>query len=389
MRCGCAAGIVEILVHKYPDLLGQTDYNGNNALHYAAQKNKSHSVEVLLREKQALAYMRNGERQSPLLVAARYGSTEVIKALLRYCPDSAEMVDSCGRNALHVAAASGRTSALRCLLRHVRPVEILNRVDEDGNTPLHLAAEMSHVQCALLLLSNRHVDPCVLNRDGHTARSLLEVSKALGRTARLDEISGGDGGDPAPHVVDIRSSLDDIMNGYELLLWTKLKQQESVRCHKQMMPPVAIRGGGSKYFDRSIETCILIATLIATVTFAATFTMPGGYDQTTGIALHGHNTAFKVFVISNTVAMCSAIVVVYCLIWAWNNPIKLKIDQLVWVYWLTMIAGLGMLVSIMTAVYITVQPKSRWPAYVVIAIGTSTPALIVFILGRDAIFVPL
>jgi ankyrin repeat protein len=82
MRCGCAAGIVETLVHKYPDLLDRTDSNGNNALHYAAQKNKSHSVEVLLRKKLDLAYMRNGERQSPLQVAARYGSTEVIKALL-------------------------------------------------------------------------------------------------------------------------------------------------------------------------------------------------------------------------------------------------------------------------------------------------------------------
>jgi hypothetical protein len=54
-----------------------------------------------------------------------------------------------------------------------------------------------------------------------------------------------------------------------------------------------------------------------------------------------------------------------------------------------MIAGLGMLISLMIAVYVTVQPKSRWPAYVVVvAIGASTPAAVVFMLGRDVIFMP-
>jgi hypothetical protein len=36
-----------------------------------------------------------------------------------------------------------------------------------------------------------------------------------------------------------------------------------------------------------------------------------------------------------------------------------------------------------------VEPVSRWPAYVVIAIGTSTPAVVFLMLGREVIFVPL
>jgi ankyrin repeat protein len=91
---------------------------------------------MLLRTKTEMAYQRNLKHLSPLHVAAHYGSTDAIKALLRHCPDVAEMVDSYGRNAFHASVISGKVSALKCLLRHVRPAELLNRVDAGGETPL-------------------------------------------------------------------------------------------------------------------------------------------------------------------------------------------------------------------------------------------------------------
>ncbi|CAL4935785.1 unnamed protein product [Urochloa decumbens] len=355
--------IVEILLEKRPELIDLTDSDGNNALHYAAQKDHQRAVELLLRKSTDLAYKRNHQSMSPLHVAAHYGSTDAIKALLRHCPDVAEMADAHGRNAFHVSVESGKANALRSLLRRVRPAELLNRVDVVGDTPLHIAAKRSRVHCALLLLNDRRVDPCVRDHAGQTARSLVEMKLLTGD-----------------------------MDAYEMYLWKQLKHQEAKRCRKQQLPPLATypsrRGSNDKYFERIVETYILVATLIATVTFAATFTMPGGYDQGTGIALHGRNTAFKIFVISNTVAMCSSIVVVFCFIWAWQDPVRFKVDQLLWGHRLTIIACLGMLVSLMTAVYITVAPESQWPAYVVIAIGVCTPAVVVLMLGRDVIFVP-
>uniref|UniRef100_A0A0A9I3L2 PGG domain-containing protein n=1 Tax=Arundo donax TaxID=35708 RepID=A0A0A9I3L2_ARUDO len=284
--------IVEILLERRLDLIDLTDASGNNALHYAAQKNNSHVVELLLNKKPELAYKPNTEQQTPLHVAAHYGSTEVIKALIRHCPDVAEMVDNRGRNALHVSVTSGKTNALRCLLGHVRPAELLNRVDNNGDTPLHLAAQMSRVQSTLLLLKDRRVDPCVPNRSGHTARSLLEVRSTHGRTSRHDEISSahGDDGHTAHSLVEIKSANAE-MDAYEMYLWKQLKHQESIRCRKKQLPPTIARDRRTtshKYFERSVETYILVATLIATVTFAATFTMPGGYDQTKGIALQSY-----------------------------------------------------------------------------------------------------
>ncbi|KAG2598130.1 ankyrin repeat-containing protein At5g02620-like isoform X2 [Panicum virgatum] len=339
-------GIVAILLEKRPHLIDLTDAHGNNALHYAAEKNHPHAVEVLLRKRMELAHMSNGESMPPLHVAVHYGSTDAIKALLRICPD---VVDGYGRNAFHASATFGNTHSLRWLLRHVRPAEPLNRVDIGGNTPLHKAASMSHVQCALLLLRDRRVDPCIRNHNGQTARSLLETKLATGE-----------------------------MNTYEMELLKQLKQQESLRCRMQNVPPavpVRRRPLSNKDFDSVVDSYFLAATLITTVSFAATFTMPGGYDQTSGITLHAHSTAFRTFVVSNTVAMCSSIVVIFLLIWARQEPVKLRLHNLFWSQILTVIACLSMLLSLMTTVYITVAPKAPWPAYAVIAIATSSPAL--------------
>ncbi|KAM3333494.1 hypothetical protein ACQJBY_028539 [Aegilops geniculata] len=365
---GGHARVVEILLDATPpDQIGQTDSSENNALHYAAQKNNARVVKLLLNRKVDLAYKRNRDLQSPLHVAAYYGSTEAMVELLKQCPDVAEMVDSNGRNAFHVAITSGKVDALKRLLKHVRPEEIVNRVDRAGNTPLHLAASLSRIQSALLLLKDRRVNPCVLNREGQSARSLIE------KRAATEE-----------------------MDTYEMYLWKTLKKHEASRCKKEQLPPIATyqslrsrRAGHDEYYELSVGTYTLVATLIATVSFAATFTMPGGYSQTDGTALHGHKAAFKIFVISNTVAMCSSIVVVFCFIWAWRDPVKFKLDQLMWGHRLTILACLAMVVSLMTAVYITVAPTARWPAYVVIAIGISTPAVVFLILGKEALYVPM
>ncbi|KAJ4765351.1 Ankyrin repeat family protein [Rhynchospora pubera] len=54
----------------------------------------------------------------------------------------------------------------------------------------------------------------------------------------------------------------------------------------------------------------LIAILISTITFAAAFTLPGGYSNdlgSEGLPIMAKKIAFKVFLISDTLAMCSVL----------------------------------------------------------------------------------
>ena len=62
----------------------------------------------------------------------------------------------------------------------------------------------------------------------------------------------------------------------------------------------------SDFVKRVSETNLLVATLIATMTFTAAFTVPGGYNQNgnvdEGLAVLRKNTAFRVFLVANTLA---------------------------------------------------------------------------------------
>lgn len=79
------------------------------------------------------------------------------------------------------------------------------------------------------------------------------------------------------------------------------------------------RGGGIEVKEGR-DSHLVVATLIATVTFAAGFTMPGGYQgekgPEQGFAVLSRNAAFKAFVITNTIAMamssCSVLVLLFC-----------------------------------------------------------------------------
>ena len=64
-------------------------------------------------------------------------------------------------------------------------------------------------------------------------------------------------------------------------------------------------------------TLILMAALIATVTFAAAFTIPGGFkaeDPHQGMVVLGRNVAFRTFIITDTIAMTSSMMAALILI---------------------------------------------------------------------------
>lgn len=64
---------------------------------------------------------------------------------------------------------------------------------------------------------------------------------------------------------------------------------------------------GEKWMKDTSNSCSIVSTLIATVMFAAAFTVPGGNNSESGVPIFLQTNAFLVFAISDALALLSSL----------------------------------------------------------------------------------
>lgn len=125
------------------------------------------------------------------------------------------------------------------------------------------------------------------------------------------------------------------------------------------------------YCKDRVNTLLVVSTLIATVTFAAGFTMPGGYNSSEpdqGVATLLSKRMFQVFVICDSIAMYSAIMVTVTLVWAQLGDLTLVLNALRLAIPLLGISLTMMSLAFMASVYLVVSTLV-WLANVVLTVG--------------------
>ncbi|KAI3899979.1 hypothetical protein MKW98_000879 [Papaver atlanticum] len=76
---------------------------------------------------------------------------------------------------------------------------------------------------------------------------------------------------------------------------------------------------GEKWIKEASQACMVVSTLIATVMFAAAFTVPGGNNQNTGLPIFIDSPSFLVFIVSDAVSLfasCTSILMFFTLLTA-------------------------------------------------------------------------
>nr|XP_027099248.1 protein ACCELERATED CELL DEATH 6-like [Coffea arabica] len=281
---------VKLLLGKLPNLTKEADRDGQTALHIAAKLGHQEVIKLLLSADKSMAYTRSCKVNSKtsntaLHLAVKFGHLNVVKEILSHCPDCWEMRNGYNQNILHLAVVKEQKQLLDFILDNVWASELINERDLDGNTPLHLYAATKNLD-GCNLISHIHADKNAFNFANFTPLDV--VVQASDQTERLN-------------VIKDELERNGATRGFRCS-GTRLKGKrgkalcESNQCHRP-----------EEDSKSKADTYLIVAALILTVTFAAGFTVPGGYENgdgpNKGMAVLRHKRSFIVFVIADMIAL--------------------------------------------------------------------------------------
>ncbi|MBA0698346.1 hypothetical protein Goari_021840, partial [Gossypium aridum] len=243
------------ILEKQEDLIKKKDKDGHTPLHYAAHIGDNSIVEVLLEKDVSAAYI--GDKKlgmTPLLVAARAGNVGTVKKILSKCPDCCEKVDKRGLNLLHyLAFRDDSYESSHSLFIHggtmteYGSIRNLRKLKGDfGFTPQQVYA--------------------LLRYEGHNEKYLDEKKQ-------VEEL---------------------------------LKKIASEKVAELPVSHIPLPTVPAEILEKTRDAHLVVAALIATVTFAAAITVPGGLNSEKG-SKQGtpfliDEAAFKAFIVTNALA---------------------------------------------------------------------------------------
>nr|XP_034906375.1 protein ACCELERATED CELL DEATH 6-like [Populus alba]TKR74782.1 ankyrin-3-like isoform X6 [Populus alba] len=168
--------ILEKIGKEKPELLRLTEEELGNSLHYASSIGFLEGVRFLLTNFHDGAYETNLEGDYPIHLACKRHSVDVVKEFLDKFPYPKEFLNKEGQNILHVAAKYGNGSVVRYILKQDKQLvaPLVNATDEDGNTPLHLAARHGRCRATFLLVRDNRVEHFIVNNRNWTPYELAE-----------------------------------------------------------------------------------------------------------------------------------------------------------------------------------------------------------------------
>uniref|UniRef100_A0A6N2L0D6 PGG domain-containing protein n=1 Tax=Salix viminalis TaxID=40686 RepID=A0A6N2L0D6_SALVM len=335
------------ILEKEKKLIRTTDENGWSPLHYAAYFYGISTVKALLECDASAAYIAEKEKKRTVVhIAASQGNVVVMEKIVSRCPACYDLVDSRGWNALHYVVASQSSSVFEECLRRIPELERLKtEKDDKGNTPFHLIAALTHKQEEW-----NEVYP-------YKESGIYGLNK---KGLSIANIRSGDFGEIQEEII---KSLEDIGSGPFgfgpfLSPYRRDETEERVKI-KQIMKNI------EETLNKAREPHLVVAALIATVTFAAAFTLPGGYKSDQGTAILVKKAAFIVFVISDAISMVlsiSAVFIHFLLVIYQDSPEgttqadKTTMNLFELATLLTMIGMGTMIIAFITGTYAVLEP---------------------------------
>ena len=167
--------MINTMADVFSRLSKEKNSDGKTALHLAAENGHNRAVQALLQYegREELAAVADDDGNTALHRAAmvkNVDNNDVLDSLLSAAPALLNRQNDLGRTPLHLAVRIGNEYAVELFL--LKSDIQVNRPDRDGNTALHLAALNGKTEIVRLLLNKNETDPTITNNDDLTARDL-------------------------------------------------------------------------------------------------------------------------------------------------------------------------------------------------------------------------
>ena len=199
--------VVKVLIRSKP----RTDVNiqaqnGSAPIHLACIKGNISVVQHLLDNK-ANVNIEDNNFWTPLSIACRLGFKEIVDLLIARGANATAKIKG-GRNVLHVVAFNGFIDI--CKLLTVNGIEEINGVDDEGWTPLHLAAQEGHLDIVKHLVEKG----ANFRASSKTGRTPLHMCSSCGHVGILEYLLSS-----AKQHVDPKE-MDHVVNCTDKRKWT-------------------------------------------------------------------------------------------------------------------------------------------------------------------------
>ncbi|KAK1357354.1 Ankyrin repeat-containing protein [Heracleum sosnowskyi] len=370
--------MVKVLMETHPELSMTVDMANTTALHTAATQGHREVVHYLLELESSLATIARSNGKTALHSAARNGHLEIVKALLSKEPGLATRTDKKGQTALQMASKGQNIEVVEELIK-ADPSSI-NLTDNKGNTALHIATRKGRAQIVRVLLAQSETNTKAVNRSNETALDTAEKTNQA-EIAPILQAHGVQSVKSMPianPARELKQTVSDIKNEVH-------HQLEHTRQTRKRVQGIAKRLNKmhSEGLNNAINSSTVVAVLIATVAFAAIFTVPGQYvddpkevspDTSLGQANIAPKVSFLIFFIFDSIALfiSLAVVVVQTSVVVIESKAKKQmmavINKLMW------LACVLISVAFLALSFIVVGEQERWLAIGVTIIGTTIMA---------------
>ncbi|KAI3683305.1 hypothetical protein L1987_83808 [Smallanthus sonchifolius] len=365
--------VLRELLNSFPNLVMTTDSSNSTALHTAAAQGHVDVVNLLLDADSNLAKIARNNGKTVLHTAARMGHLEVAKSVLNKDSSIGFRNDKKGQTALHMAVKGHN---MDMVVELIKPdPSVLSLEDNKGNTALHIATKKSRTKIVKCLLSFEEINVNAVNKAGETPLDIAENLKIVEMINILKEAGAAhskDYGKPPSAAKQLKQTVSDIKHDVQSQIRQTRNTGFRVRKIAKKVKKLHISG-----LNNAINSATVVAVLIATVAFAAIFTVPGQYVEekkdgfSLGQANIAKNAAFILFFLFDSLALfiSLAVVVVQTSIVVIEEKAKRQlmfvINKLMW------LACLFISIAFISLTYVVVGSHERWLAIYATVIGAT------------------